>query len=38
MYGQLYLKLAKIVPKAAYGPHFCYTSPQTISLQPAYSN
>jgi len=30
MYGQLYLKLAKIVPKAAYGPHFCYTSPQTI--------
>jgi len=29
MYGQLYLKLAKIVPKVAYGPHFCYTSPQT---------
>jgi len=31
MYGQLYLKLAKIVPKAAYGPHFCYTSPQTTT-------
>ena len=30
MYGQLYLKLARIVPKIAYGPHFCYTSPQMV--------